>query len=808
MFDLNLLPLKMTGGMEQAEVPGLLIASPPRRRERSRSGDVLIVLFTLPGDLLTATTRQELQQHLVTAYFRSRGTVTSALRAAIGELNNNLLRRNLRTREGAMQGLLNVAVLRRDMLTLAHVGMTQSFLLRAGAVQRLNEADNSGVGLGVSRTYGLRFSQVRIQPGDMLVLASNQPPAWKTDALEEAARLPLDQARARLLSLAGSDVEGALTLFKPGAGTVTEIKPYAAASAPAGERRSRRARRSEPRTPETAPRPEPPTETLEAPEPALYPAQVEFQSFQNKPADPPVEPEAPEADLEQPPAERTEGVYLSGAPDPTPAAPPLDPPSRPVPQRPLRQFERPPEERPARKPLALPGFDLRKRLATLWRAGRRAGRRVDRGSKAFAGRLLPGAPGQQQLSPALMLFMAVAVPIVVVAIAATIYLYAPNGRSEQQQAYLDQAMQYAAQAERDDNEVLKRNSWGQVLYWLDEADRFGQTGAAADLRKQARTALDAMDGITRMDLQPVISGGFDSNLHFDHMAASPTDVYLLDSGQGRILHMSMTGSGYQLDPRFDCGPGLISQMQFGEDPVNQVQVGPLLDLVLLPPGNAYQANVMGIDASGNLIYCKPGGLPQAAALPAPDTGWGTINNLTVDQGLLYILDKQNNRIWVYVGTDFKFENDPRLYFDNVVPELGDVASIAVNGEDMFLLHDTGQMTNCTFRQFSGDQTRCTNGVAYGDSRPGRDPNDQVSFTEAKFVSMQVTRAPDSSLYMLDASSASVYHFSLRLNLQNQYRSDTGASGTLPSSPPTAFAVTTARVILVAFDSQVYYGSMP
>ncbi len=806
MFDLNLLPLKMAGGMEQTEISGLLIAAPPRRRERSRSSDKLIVLFTLPGDLLASNTRQELQQRLVATYFRTRGTVTSALRTAIGELNSSLLRRNLRTREGAMQGLLNVAVLRHDMLTLAHVGMTQSFLLHEGEAQRLNEVDNGGVGLGVSRTYGLRFSQTRIQPGDMLVLASNPPATWTTSALKEIAGLPLEQTRAGLLALCGGDVEAVLTLFQPGAGAVNEMQPHAGAAA----QRERRSTRAEPAP--QAPVVEPPQTrepeqelASQAQAPAPFPPEPEFNDFENETGY--QETLAPE----QAPA-RVEGVYLSGAPGEARLEPQPEPPARPIPQGPLRPVERSQRERRTVKlpSVRLPSFNLRPGLASIWRAGRKTGRRVDRGSKAIAERLGPRPePGSsQQLSPALMLFIAVAAPVIVVAIAVTIYLYAPSGRSEQQQAYLDQAAQYAEQANRDDNEVLKRNSWGQALYWLDEADRFGSSEESAALRTQARTALDALDGVTRMEMQPVFTGGFDAGLHFTHMAASPTDVYMLDSGAGRIMHLSMTGSGYEVDSRFQCGPGLISEIQAGEDQVNQVQVGPLLDLVLLPPGNAYQANIMGIDAGGNLIYCKVGSAPEAAALPAPDTAWLQITNIGIDQGLLYVLDKQNNRIWVYVGTDYKFENAPRLYFDNTVPVLSDVVSIAVNSEDMYILHDSGQMTTCSFRQYAGDQTRCSDDVPYGDQRPGRSKDATVAFSEAHFVGMQVTHAPNSSLYMLDAGSSSIYHFSFRLNLQNQYRPAGSASASLPAAPPTAFAVTTGRIILVAFDSQVYYGSMP
>ncbi len=490
---------------------------------------MLIVLFTLPGDLLASATRQELQQRLVATYFRTRGTVTSALRTAINDLNNSLLRRNLRTREGNMQGLLTVAVLRRDMLTLGHVGTTQSFLLRPGGVQRLNEGEPGGVGLGVSRTYRLRFSQARIQPGDQLLLVTIPPTGWTLAALAEIAQQPPEQARVRLKELAGKDVEAALAVVQQGAGVMSEVKPQAAAPIRRRERRAGPIQGQALQPGGSAPETEPEQAGFAAPPTGLE-TEMPAGYIEIEPVEPPVQ--------------RTEGLYLSGAPSGAEPETPLAVPPRPIPQEPLRRLDRSArtrtvreqpagEPKPARLPsLRLPHFNLRSRLASIWRTGRRTGRQVNQGGKAFAGRLMPGRSEQQQLSPGLLLFVAVAVPIIVVAVAATIYIYAPSGRTEQQQASLNQAAQYAAQAGQDQNEVLKRNSWGQVLYWLDESDRYGKTDESDALRKQANNALDAMDGITRVELQPVFTGGFDTSLQFTRMVATPTDVYLLELGPG------------------------------------------------------------------------------------------------------------------------------------------------------------------------------------------------------------------------------------------------------------------------------------
>ena len=51
--------------------------------------------------------------------------------------------------------------------------------------------------------------------------------------------------------------------------------------------------------------------------------------------------------------------------------------------------------------------------------------------------------------------------------------------------------------------------------------------------------------------------------------------------------------------------------------------GALVDILALPKVNAVGATVLGSDASGNLLYCSPGQVPQAFPLPLlPNTNWG------------------------------------------------------------------------------------------------------------------------------------------------------------------------------------------
>jgi uncharacterized protein YqcC (DUF446 family) len=74
--------------------------------------------------------------------------------------------------------------------------------------------------------------------------------------------------------------------------------------------------------------------------------------------------------------------------------------------------------------------------------------------------------------------------------------------------------------------------------------------------------------------------------------------------------------------------------------------------------------------------------------------------------------------------------------------------------------------------------------------------------------MRMTDAPDSSLYLLDAKSDTVYHFSYARSLQRilHPRMEDGNDST--KMIPTAFAVSPSRLLFIAYSNQIYYGQIP
>ncbi len=793
MFDLFLFPLHLSAGQEQAHLPGLLAASPPRRADRNRASEVLVVLATLSPDTLTPEAWQKLLQQVTDKYYRTRGSAITALRATIEQFNEQLLNHNLRTAAegGQMSAALSLAVLRHDRLFLAQAGNSHALVLGAAEVQHFYDAETAGRSLGVSRNPNIRFFQAQIQAGDLLLFSPNPPENWNETALAGSPQLTLNQLRRRLLNQAGSELQAAVTQFQTGPGQIHLLKPKALPETPAAV---------EPGAPvaeadSALPPPPNPGESAknEAPIAArrngrwgpVSPA----RAGETRPADEPEESQPGEVPPLLPEQLATGGIYLTGEryePEAQPSPPPLTAAPEPQPVKAVR---------PAAVTLPQPPAQWRRRLAELWLGGRATSQRAGESGKTLLTHLLPGDnDNPPAFTPLTMLLIALAVPILVVVIAITVYFN--TGRSAQHQVYLEQAKLYVAQAIQQSDPDLQRNAWSQALYWLDKAESYGQSEESNALRGQVQEVLDSMDGIVRLDFQPTLPSGLGGSIEISQIAANATEAYLLDKTKGRVLRIFLTGQGYQLDTDFQCEPG----------PLGGLYISPLVDLVTLPPNNDFKATIAALDNAGNLLYCAPGLTPTATTLTAPDNGWGQITRFTIDQGILYVLDAGNNAVWLYPGVNYRFSEAPRLFFDNEVPLLTDIADLAINGEDLYLLHQDGKMTMCVFRAFSLGQTKCTDPAPYGMPAPAASPSPLPSRTRSS-PSWSLPSHPIHP-FILDTASTAIYHFSLRSTCSASCAPRRLVSMNCQKPPYGPSPITSGHVVLVAFGDKIYYAPMP
>jgi hypothetical protein len=281
------------------------------------------------------------------------------------------------------------------------------------------------------------------------------------------------------------------------------------------------------------------------------------------------------------------------------------------------------------------------------------------------------------------------------------------------------------------------------------------------------------------------------------MAASESDLYMLDAADGNVLHASFTGRSLSLDNAFRCQPGTYSGYQ----------VGTLVDILALPKVNALNGTVLGIDANGNLLYCAPDQVPQAIPLPAlPNTNWKRITAFALDSDNLYVLDAESRAVWVFRGKDSTFIDAPYFYFGTEMPKSIDSAiDMAVNSDDLYLLHTDGHLSHCTFSRLSEVPTRCQDPAPRLDNYPAH--RDIDIFAEAHFTQMALTNPPNYVILLLDSENQTVFRFSPRsFELQNQIKGRAGEANPFQSGPAGALAVSPNYVLYLAIGDQVYFAT--
>ncbi len=96
------------------------------------------------------------------------------------------------------------------------------------------------------------------------------------------------------------------------------------------------------------------------------------------------------------------------------------------------------------------------------------------------------------------------VPLVVVTIASVVYFR--YGRSVQYEEYLVQARNARAIAIGLTDPIAQREAWQQELSYLNNAESNSQTTETQTMRQEAQAKLDQLEGISRLQFQPVVSG--------------------------------------------------------------------------------------------------------------------------------------------------------------------------------------------------------------------------------------------------------------------------------------------------------------
>jgi hypothetical protein len=812
-LDLTLSPLYRINGQEIANLPGLLALTPPQNAARGREKDRLIVYLLLTGNSTFSTSEYiQVAQDAADIFYQTSGPLTRALRTAAELVNKILLERNITTsgRGQYAVGWLTLASLREAQCTISLSGPMHVYWFGQNETRHIHELVASGKGLGTNQTTNVHYAQTALSAGDRLLFFGRAPNAWDS-MLHDPTPSSLDAMRRRLSTLTTSDLNAVLIQATEGTGVLNllngtaelkELKKEETTPPPVSSLLSNLPRREEtlstPRA-SSAPRMDAadPAEVSNAHivQPSAYaiPPQQEQAFGQNQSL------ANPQAGL---PGNTTPRGFPASIPRIKTSEQTITNDSQ-TPENEVIETQQIIESsslQPAQAELPRePSVRTRqtaKAMATGIQSIRRISETIGEKFRAFLPRLLPNSEtGELPAAPSTttMMFMAILIPLIVVTIASVVYLR--YGRSQQYDTYLGQAQEMKAQALTLTDPVEQRKAWENVLLNVDIAESHRETSDTISLRHEAEAHLDKLLGITRLQFNTAFSSNL--GIQVSRMAASEFDLFLLNAANGQALRAqpATSGGGYELDTTFSCKPGVYGNYT----------VGPLVDILALPNLKSVDATLLGIDASGNLLYCAPGQTAQAIPLPVPDTNWGRVTAFALENGNLYVLDAPARAVWVYNGKDGTFIDQPYFFFGGQTPEKQDVIDLVITGDNLYMLHADGHLSTCSYSRIESVPTRCE------DPTPLVNPfaayQDVNLFATAHFTQILFNAQPDQSILLLDADTQGVLRFTPRsLELQNQFRPTTGVVNPIPSGEVGAITVGPNHVLYLAVNGQVYFAT--
>jgi len=821
-FDLNILPIHRENGQEFADLPGLLAVAPPRKTARGRDKDSLVLYLMLSGnsDFSKAEVKQ-LISNAANQFFQSPGSLTSAMRKTAENINSVLLKRNLATTSRGQYalGLLVLAAVRENTCTISVSGPVHVAWVSDGQQRHIYDLALSGKGLGTGQNIQSYLSQVEFQSNDLIALCGIFPKDWEADLVNSRPPATLD-ASYRKLTFTNGDLHAALIQPQIGQGIITVLKPDVSASRSRPQPVSTAEKEFEHESFDTDRRDQIDIESDGAIDEIIAPleqtpiTEEELDALADIGAHY-VQPSAyaipPQPDVNYPgenkpavtPSPNRPRSFPPSIPRATPTKPEMDTEAREIVDVDLEEDTGNSVEDESKslmndKPSA--HAEAARQMAKVMvggiKTGRRLNERLDKFLRNFVPKLLPGADSKQPLvvSTFSMVSMAIIIPVLVAVVAWVVY--DKYGLNERYNELYQLALVESARANSETDPGRQRDAYNKVLEYLNEAEQYRETDKTQLLRSDAQTKLDNLMGVIRLEFIPAFTNGLSSSTEISRMAASESDLYMLDAARGNIVHASFTGRSLELDGAFNCQPGTFGGYQ----------VGSIVDILALPKINAVGASVLGIDATGNLLYCSPGQVPQVFPLPPlPNTNWGRITSFVLDNDHLYILDAESRAVWVYDGRDSTFLDPPYFFFGSQIPEIENAIDLAVSGDDLYLLHTDGHLTTCTFSRIAEVPTRCADPTPRIDNYLAHQDID--IFEQAHFTQMSLTNPPNPVVLLLDSENQSVFRFTPRsLELQNQISGFAGNANPFQPGPVGAMAISPNYVLYLAVGNQVYFAT--
>ena len=820
MFDLYTYPFSVRDNNEYTNVSGYLVGTADRKIARTRINDVIILKFS-PFRKLDANEELVLLGFLEKTsrfYFKTNGPITTVTRKS-GEFLNDLLikfnsSKNIRE---IINGSFQLLVLRNSEAYFVHCGSPAAFVISKIHSYQFDEKVSGNQGLGISKNVKFKFFHAELQSGDRIILCDRAPSNWTIEALTEDPRISISHLRKTLLQKQNQDFTAIILQVRTGSGNVHQLKleNQTLLSSSDGETQDfSKNEESEVKDNKTLSSNE--TYITEIEEPKVDPGVLttELSGYLSKdqiPAPPflQVDYSKNKDNLSSRPRidrdvslDRGENIEISPSrlyqDTKETRKTGLDQEQVANPGTIDKAFKEP------RKPIInrsglirfLNSFKLV--LVKLTSNSEKINSSLSENTAKLISRANPSSKDAgTSLSSTSMFFMAILVPILVVAISMTVYFR--SGRVEQHDKFVFQANQLVIQANSETDVTKRAVIFQDALLFLDEAEKYGTTETSDELRSIIQEELDTLQGVTRIRLQNTIAGGLDRRIQISRMLVSTSeDLYALDEGTGRVIRLVFTNNDYEVDTSFICGPGNYEQIIVHE----------LVDIESITINNSLNAVVIGIDRGGNLLLCSVNKAPTAIKLNLPEMGWGQIKAIAFNGYSIYILDvdEKTRDLYRLPANGLKFDENPESIFSGNIPEnLTNINDMAIYDDQLFLVRNTGELMNCSI---GNAEINCNQSIGYGFILQGQSRSITDVVTGVDFSQVQTTQPPDPSIFFMDRLNSAVYHFSLALNMQKQIRPNFVGAIAKPEGQITAFTVSPYGIIHFAYGHQLFFGYLP
>ncbi len=822
MFDLNILPMNLINGRNLGELPGLQVFSAPKKCEKSRQNDVLILLIS------TGNLRQYDRDYVAwgkiisEGYYSARGSFTMGINAAVKKIGDHLQK----IYPGMMlpNVVLNIAVLRDRILMIGHTGPANTTIVYADHIDNFSNETSTGFGQG---EQNVRFFQAEIHSGDLILMCPYIPRGWTNEAILDAtSESPLNVIRY-LLDQAHGNLQGAVIQVKVGYGEILyRYKPPISTNIALGfeedlEQKPEKVTVNSKMNPKNAPSEE--TAKL-ADQPGvllgndqdsqrpLFRLRIPFEPL---PGFDPLAGIRNENLLNKDESLKSDAVEKGLSDDFTAEAiaainhPEMDTVFHDQPDKgkielPSVVVETPSEE--ISDPIQNSSDSMvneQERLSARDRIAQKKTTHKSSNSKT------PTIKKKNTKNLILLLVFGFLIPISTALI--FFFIYSGRGKNEIYRQSLGLAVDTAKVAVQQVDPVLKTISWEKVLEYLDEADQYGISKASRDLRFQSYEELESIEDGKQTVYHYALSSQLPKGTNLIRIESTPQYVYALDQNTGSILRFFIYSNGLSLDDSFHCKPGTYPIYQntgtqsSRSDQTTQDTTGQNLtvknfaDFVILPAGEIGNIVLAAIDSEANLLYCAADGKNSAVHLGTPPLGWLGVDGLFYTSDTLFVLDARNESIWKFdfLGKD-GFSIKPKSYFGASAPSMRDVVDFVVYETYSYLLRNNGMLIFC---DYTGYDPVCSyiNELKNANGQ-------QIDLSKKHMVQIRMNASPDTSLYLIDEKRQSIVNFTLKLNLIRYVVPDR-FSGEGGEKMVTGFSLLNTNNVLWASGSDLYIGSL-